>query len=78
MRVGISHCRFGRVRFPQNFSCEDFEKHRYYYISAPITKSMESLLDFALQERYRRVSELGDKVAEFDTLIKWEQFRSIL
>lgn len=39
---------------------------------------MESLLDFALQERYRRVSELGDKVAEFDTLIKWEQFRSIL
>jgi IS5 family transposase len=39
---------------------------------------MESLLDFALQERYRRVSELGDKVAEFDTLIKWEQFRPIL
>jgi hypothetical protein len=33
---------------------------------------MENLLDFALQERHRRVSELGDKVAEFDTLIKWE------
>ena len=28
---------------------------------------MESLLDFALQERYKKVSELGDKVAEFDT-----------
>ena len=39
---------------------------------------MESLLDFALQERYRRVSELGDKVAEFDTLIKWEKFRPLL
>ena len=36
---------------------------------------MESLLDFALQERYNRVSELGDKVAEFDTLIEWERFR---
>ncbi|MFA6225865.1 MAG: IS5 family transposase [Methanoregula sp.] len=39
---------------------------------------MESLLNFALQERYRRVSELGDKVAEFDTLIKWERFRPLL
>ena len=29
---------------------------------------MESLLDFALQERYKRVVELGDKVAEFETL----------
>ena len=32
---------------------------------------MECLLDFALEERYKRVVELGDKVAEFDTLIKW-------
>jgi IS5 family transposase len=39
---------------------------------------MESLLDFALQERYKRVSELGDKVAEFDTLIEWEKFRPLL
>ena len=39
---------------------------------------MESLLDFALEERYRRVSELGDKVAEFDKLIKWERFRPLL
>ena len=39
---------------------------------------MESLLDFALQERYRRVSELGDKVAEFGTLIEWEKFRPLL
>ena len=39
---------------------------------------MESLLDFALQERYRRVSELGDKVAEFDTLIEWERFRPLI
>ena len=30
---------------------------------------MESLLDFALQERYKRVVELGDKVAEFETLM---------
>ena len=39
---------------------------------------MESLLDFALQERYRRVIELGDKVAEFETLIKWDRFRPII
>ncbi|MCX6696135.1 MAG: IS5 family transposase [Methanoregula sp.] len=39
---------------------------------------MESLLDFALQERYKRVVELGDKVAEFDTLIEWERFRPII
>jgi len=39
---------------------------------------MESLLDFALQERYNRVSELGDKVAEFDTLIEWERFRPLI
>jgi len=31
------------------------------------TTSMESLLDFTSQERYKRVSELGDKVAESDT-----------
>ena len=39
---------------------------------------MESLLDFALQERYKQVGELGDKVAEFDTLIKWERFRPLI
>ena len=39
---------------------------------------MESLLDFALQERYKRVGELGDKVAEFDTLIEWERFRPLI
>ncbi len=39
---------------------------------------MENLLDFALKERYKRVSELGDRVAEFDTLIKWERFRPLL
>jgi IS5 family transposase len=39
---------------------------------------MESLLDFALQERYKKVSELGDKVAEFDTLIEWECFRPLI
>jgi hypothetical protein len=39
---------------------------------------MESLLDFALQERYKRVSELGDKVEEFDTLIEWERFRPLI
>jgi len=39
---------------------------------------MESLLDFALEECYKRVLELGDKVAEFDTLIEWERFRPII
>jgi IS5 family transposase len=39
---------------------------------------MESLLDFALQERHRRVSELGDKVAEFDILIEWERVRPLI
>jgi transposase, IS5 family len=39
---------------------------------------MESLLDFALQERYRRVGELEDKLAEFDTLINWEKYRPLL
>jgi hypothetical protein len=39
---------------------------------------MESLLDFALQERYKRVVELGDKVSEFDTLIEWDRFRPII
>jgi IS5 family transposase len=37
-----------------------------------------TLLDFALQERYKRVVESGDKVAEFDTLIEWERFRPII
>ena len=31
---------------------------------------MESLLDFALEKRYKRVVKLGAKVAEFDTLIR--------
>jgi len=35
---------------------------------------MESLLDFALDKRYKRVVKLGAKVAEFDTLIKWDRF----
>ena len=39
---------------------------------------MESLLDFAYEERYKRVEDLGDKVAEFDTLIEWERFRPII
>ena len=39
---------------------------------------MESLLDFALQEIYKKVSELGDKVAEFDTLIEGERFRPLI
>ena len=39
---------------------------------------MESLPDYALQERYKRVIESGNKVAEFDTLIEWERFRPII
>jgi IS5 family transposase len=31
-----------------------------------------------LEEHYKRVVELGDKVAEFDTLIKWDRFRPII
>jgi hypothetical protein len=34
---------------------------------------MENFLDFALQERYKMIEELGDKLADFDTLIEWNK-----
>jgi IS5 family transposase len=60
------------------FKNDLFKKDRLYFIVVLITESIKSLLDFALQERYRRVSELGDKVAEFDTLIEWECYRPLI
>lgn len=39
---------------------------------------MESLVDFALQERYKQVKDLGDRLGELATLIDWEPFREIV
>ena len=39
---------------------------------------MESLVDFALQERYKQVKDLGDRLGELSTLIQWEPFREIV
>jgi IS5 family transposase len=39
---------------------------------------MESLVDFVLQERYKQVKDLGDRLGELVTLIEWEPFREIV
>ena len=39
---------------------------------------MKSLTNFALNEEYRRVKRLGDRLAEIESLIDWEAFRSIV
>jgi IS5 family transposase len=39
---------------------------------------MESLVDFALQERYKQVKDLGNRLGELATLIEWEPFREIV
>jgi len=39
---------------------------------------MESLVDFALQERYKQVKDLGDRLGELSILIEWEPFREIV
>jgi IS5 family transposase len=39
---------------------------------------MKSLTDFALNEEYKRVRRLGDKLAEIESLIDWEAFRPIV
>jgi IS5 family transposase len=39
---------------------------------------MESLIDFALQERYKNIKNLGDRLGEFATIIDWEPFRQIV
>jgi IS5 family transposase len=39
---------------------------------------MKSLTDFALNEEYRRVQRLGDRLAEIESLIAWDAFRPIV
>ena len=39
---------------------------------------MKSLTDFALNEEYKRVERLGDRLAEVKSLIDWEAFRPIV
>ena len=39
---------------------------------------MDDLTSFALNEEYRIVKKLGDKLAEIDALIDWEAFRPIV
>jgi len=39
---------------------------------------MNSLTDFALNEEYKHIQKLGDKLAEIDSLIDWETFRPIV
>jgi IS5 family transposase len=39
---------------------------------------MESLVDFALQERYKQVKDLGNRLGELATLIEWQPFREIV
>jgi len=39
---------------------------------------MESLVDFALMERYKQVKDLGGRLGELTTLIEWEPFREIV
>lgn len=39
---------------------------------------MDSFTDFALNEEYKRLQSVGDKLAEIDSLIDWSPFRPIL
>ena len=39
---------------------------------------MDSLTDFSLNEEYKRIQKLGDRLAELSSLIDWEAFRPIL
>jgi transposase, IS5 family len=39
---------------------------------------MNSLTDFALNEEYKRIQRLGDRLAELESLIDWEAFRPII
>jgi IS5 family transposase len=39
---------------------------------------MESLVDFTLQELYKQVKDLGNRLGELATLIEWEPFREIV
>ena len=39
---------------------------------------MDDLTDFALNEEYKRLQSIGDKLAEISSLIDWKPFRPIL
>lgn len=39
---------------------------------------MNNLIDFALNEQYKHIRRLGDKLAEVESLIEWEAFRPII
>jgi IS5 family transposase len=39
---------------------------------------MGNLTDFALNEEYKRLQSIGDKLAEISSLIDWKPFRPIL
>ena len=39
---------------------------------------MKSFVDFGLNEAYKRVAQLGDKLAEIESLLDWEAFRPIV
>ena len=48
-----------------------------YAIDA-IALFMKSLTDFALNEEYKRVERLGDRLAKIESLIDWKAFRPIV
>ena len=39
---------------------------------------MRTFVDFGLNEAYKRVAQLGDKLAEIESLLDWEAFRPIV
>ena len=39
---------------------------------------MNSFTDFTLNEEYKRIQRLGDKLSDLESLIDWESFRPIL
>ena len=39
---------------------------------------MKTFVDFGLNEAYKRVAQLGDKLAEIESLLDWEAFRPIV
>ena len=49
-----------------------------YFILELRKEYMESLVDFALQERYKQVKDLGDRLGELANLIEWGPFREIV
>jgi len=39
---------------------------------------MKTFVDFALKEAYKRVEQLGDRLAEIESVIDWKAFRPIV